>query len=131
MVGRTLVRPPSPLEGPIDPAERAAVIASSPFKGKQDAAVDRDRAFEMLRARAQAAATGAGAASGRSAERDKAFNNARRRDGAPSPKPAPKPAARRGDSVSEAFAKSFARQRGGKSGQAPVRGVPGSLFKAR
>jgi DNA helicase HerA-like ATPase len=131
MVGRTLVRPPSPLEGPIDPAERAAVIASSPLKGKQDAAVDRDSAFEMLRARAQAAATGAGAASGRSAEPDKAFNNARRRDGAPSPKPASKPAARRGDSVSEAFAKSFARQRGGKSGQAPVRGVPGSLFKAR
>jgi DNA helicase HerA-like ATPase len=131
IVERTLIRPPSSQAGPIDLAERAAVIASSPFKGKYDAAVDRDSAFEMLRARAQAAATEAGAASGRSAELDEAFNNARRWDGAPSPKPAPKPAARRGDSVTEAFAKSFARQLGSKSGQALVRGVLGSLFKAR
>jgi hypothetical protein len=33
--------------------------------------------------------------------------------------------------VTEAFAKSFARQLGSKSGQALVRGVLGSLFKAR
>ena len=131
IVERTLVRPPSSQAGPIDPAERAAVIASSPFKGKYDVAVDRDSAFEMLRARADAAATEAEAAKGRSAELDEAFNNARRWDGTPTAKPAPKPAARRGDSVTEAFAKSFARQLGSKSGQALVRGVLGSLFKAR
>jgi hypothetical protein len=84
-----------------------------------------------LRARAESAATEAEAAKGRSAELDEAFKNARRWDGAPTAKPAPKPAARRGDSVTEAFAKSFARQLGTKSGQALVRGVLGSLFKAR
>jgi DNA helicase HerA-like ATPase len=131
IVERTLVRPPFSQAGPIDPAERAAVIAASPFAGKYDVAIDRDSAFEMLRARAEAAATEAEAARGRSAELDEAFNNARRWDGAPTAKPAPKPAARRGDSVTEAFAKSFARQLGTKSGQALVRGVLGSLFKAR
>jgi hypothetical protein len=131
IVERTLVRPPFSQAGPIDPAERAAVIAASPFAGKYDVAIDRDSAFEMLRARAEAAATEAEAARGRSAELDEAFSNARRWDGAPTAKPAPKPAARRGDSVTEAFAKSFARQLGTKSGQALVRGVLGSLFKAR
>ena len=131
IVERTLVRPPFSQAGPIDPAERAAVIAASPFAGKYDVAIDRDSAFEMMRARAEAAATEAEAARGRSAELDEAFSNARRWDGAPTAKPAPKPAARRGDSVTEAFAKSFARQLGTKSGQALVRGVLGSLFKAR
>jgi len=131
MVERTLVRPPSSQAGPIDPAERAAIIAASPVSGKYDVAVDRDSAFERLRARAEAAATEAASATGRSAAQDEAFRNARRWDGAPSASSAPKPAARRGDSVTEAFAKSFARQLGSKSGQALVRGVLGSLFKAR
>lgn len=130
IVERTLVRPPSSQAGPIDPAARAAVIAASPFTGKYDVAVDRDSAFERLRARAEAAA-GAGSAKGRSAEPDETFNKARRLDGAPPAGPAPKPATRRGDSVTEAFAKSFARQLGSKSGQALVRGVLGSLFKGR
>ena len=130
IVERTLVRPPSSQAGPIDPAERAAVIAASPFTGKYDVAVDRDSAFERLRARADAAA-GAGSAKGRSAEPDETFNKARRLDGTPPAGPAPKPATRRGDSVTEAFAKSFARQLGSKSGQALVRGVLGSLFKGR
>ncbi|MFN5826445.1 MAG: helicase HerA-like domain-containing protein, partial [Rhodobacterales bacterium] len=51
IVERTLVRPPSSQAGPIDPAARAAVIAASPFTGKYDVAVDRDSAFERLRAR--------------------------------------------------------------------------------
>ncbi|MCA3438069.1 MAG: DUF853 family protein [Rhodobacter sp.] len=130
IVERTLVRPPSSQAGPIDPAARAAVIAASPFTGKYDVAVDRDSAFERLRARADAAA-GAGSAKGRSAEPEETFNKARRLDGAPAAGPAPKPATRRGDSVTEAFAKSFARQLGSKSGQALVRGVLGSLFKGR
>ncbi|MCE2749064.1 MAG: DUF853 domain-containing protein, partial [Rhodobacter sp.] len=130
IVERTLVRPPSSQAGPIDPAARAAVIAASPFTGKYDVAVDRDSAFERLRARADAAA-GAGSAKGRSAEPDETFNKARRLDGTPPAGPAPKPATRRGDSVTEAFAKSFARQLGSKSGQALVRGVLGSLFKGR
>jgi hypothetical protein len=37
----------------------------------------------------------------------------------------------RSDSVATAFAKSFARQLGTKSGQALVRGVLGGLFRGR
>ena len=92
----------------------------------------------MLKARADQAAEAAAAeaakidaAKGREAELDEAFNNARRWDGGAVAKPAPKPAARRGDSVTEAFAKSFARQLGTKSGQALVRGVLGSLFRGK
>ncbi len=128
IVERTLVRPPSSQVGPVSAAERASVIAASPFKGKYDVAVDRDSAFERLRARAEA---GAGPVGGRSAGPDETFSDARRLDGVPPERPAPKPAARRGDSVTEAFAKSFARQLGSKSGQALVRGVLGSLFKGR
>jgi DNA helicase HerA-like ATPase len=134
IVERTLVRPPSSQASPISPDQRAALLAASPFKGKYDVTVDRESAFELLRARADAAASqaeAADAARGRAAELDQAFNNARRWDGAPAAKPAPKPAAKRGDSVTEAFAKSFARQLGTKSGQALVRGVLGSLFKGR
>jgi DNA helicase HerA-like ATPase len=138
MVERTLVRPPSSLAGPIDPGLRAQLISTSPFKGKYDTLVDRESAFEMLRARAEAAAAEATAAEAKpdpATELNEAFNKARRWDGGaattPAEKPAPKPAARRGDSVAEAFAKSFARQLGTKSGQAVVRGVLGSLFRGK
>ncbi|MFN7599256.1 MAG: helicase HerA-like domain-containing protein, partial [Cereibacter sp.] len=81
-------------------------------------------------ARARAAAAAA-SVNGRSVEHEDTSPKARRLEGAPHAGPAPKPAARRGDSVTEAFAKSFARQLGSKSGQALVRGVLGSLFKGR
>jgi hypothetical protein len=108
-------------------------MAASPFKGKYDTAIDRESAFEMLRARAEAAAAEVAAKeqqAAKTSELDEAFKNARRWDGAAS-KPAAKPAAKRSDSVTEAFAKSFARQLGTKSGQALVRGVLGSLFRSR
>ncbi len=127
--------PPSSLAGPIDPGQRTQLIAASPFAGSTDVAIDRESAFEMLKARADAAAEAAAAqtaeaeaARNREAELNEAFNNARRWDGGTAAKPPAKPAARRGDSVAEAFAMSFARQLGTKSGQALVRGVLGSLF---
>ena len=132
MVERTLVRPPFSQAGAIDPAARAAIIAASPMKIKYGTAIDRESAFEKLKARADTAAQAADATKGHAAELDDAFNNARRWDGgttAAKPAAAPKPAAKRGDSVAEAFAKSFARQLGSRSGQALVRGVLGSLFK--
>ncbi len=134
MVERTLVRPPFSQAGPITVDQRAAIIAASPVTGKYDTAIDRESAFEKLRARADAASTeaqAADAAKGRAAELDDAFNNARRWDGGTTAKATPKPATKRGDTVTEAFAKSFARQLGSKSGQALVRGVLGSLFRSR
>ncbi|SCM75594.1 conserved hypothetical protein [uncultured Pleomorphomonas sp.] len=52
VVQRTLIRPPSSRLGPLKDDERAALIAASPLAGVYDEAVDRESAFEVLRARA-------------------------------------------------------------------------------
>ncbi len=51
MVQRTLIRPPRSRLGPITDAERAAVMADSPMRGRYDRDVDRDSAYELLRGR--------------------------------------------------------------------------------
>ncbi len=129
---RTLVRPPNSQLGPIDDATRAAVMAASPVRGKYDTPVDRASAFETLQARA-AQASAPAAAPGPSLRIDPDEFRRARRDAPAAPDPAPSRRAPppRGDSVAEAFAKSFARQLGSRSGQALVRGVLGSLFRGR
>src|SRR6201996_9504524 len=47
-VERALVRPPTARIGPLTEAERKAVLAASPVKGKYDQAIDRESAFEVL-----------------------------------------------------------------------------------
>lgn len=131
---RTLIRPPASALGPIPDEIRAGVIAASPFAGRYDTMIDRDSAYERLKQRAEAAAQAAETALPE-AHGSREFNAARRyspasgRDGAASV--STKPASRRGDSVTDAFAKSFARQLGSRSGQAVARGILGSLFKGR
>ncbi len=143
LVQRTLVRPPSSQLGPIDPAMRAQLMLMSPVRGKYDAVLDRDSAYERLRAREQAAAAEAAKAAteAEAAKRGEAslridpseFNQGRRYDPDAPAKRATRTTSRRSgsDSVGEAFAKSFARQLGTKSGQALVRGVLGTIFKSR
>lgn len=139
MVERTLIRPPSSQLGPIDPALRAQIVSQSPFRGKYDTAVDRDSAYERLRAREQAAAEAAARADADAAAsgEDDGLRRARRYDaGSRRPEKTSRTASgrsssSRSDSVGEAFAKSFARQLGSKTGQAIVRGILGSLFKSR
>ncbi len=60
MVERCMIRPPSARIGPITPAERAAVIAVSPVKGKYETTVDRESAYEMLGKRVEREAAPAG-----------------------------------------------------------------------
>jgi len=140
MVERTLIRPPASMLGPLDPGTRAALIAASPLAGKYERLIDRESAHEMLVRRAETAATEAAAAEaarqkpGDNETRD--YNRARRydptpRDKAPERKTTKRPPSRQSDSVAEAFAKSFARQLGTKSGQAIVRGILGTLFRSR
>ncbi len=62
IVERTLIRPPSSQLGPIDPMLRKALIAASPVAGKYETLVDRDSAYERLKARAAAATAEAEAA---------------------------------------------------------------------
>ncbi len=53
MVARALIAPPASRVGPITPAERSGVIDASPLKGKYDTPIDRESAFEVLKARAE------------------------------------------------------------------------------
>jgi DNA helicase HerA-like ATPase len=142
MVERTLIRPPESQLGPITPDERKAIIAGSGFSPKYDTLVDRESAFEKLRARADAAAKEAAQAEASAQQQkqaDSEFRNARRYDGGglntdlwAKPKAASRPAtSSRSDGIAVTFGKSLARQLGSKAGQAIVRGVLGGLFKSR
>jgi uncharacterized protein len=51
MVERVMIRPPSARIGPITPEERKAIIDKSPVKGKYDAAIDSESAYEVLQKR--------------------------------------------------------------------------------
>jgi DNA helicase HerA-like ATPase len=134
MAERTLVRPPSSQLGPIDPAIRAQLMRASGLGAKYDTAIDRDSAHERLRARAERAARDA---ADRTEAEEREFARARRYDaddraGEPTPRrTSASRATGRSDSIGTAFAKSFARQLGTKSGQAIVRGVLGSIFGRR
>ena len=133
MAERTLIRPPASHLGAITPDQRAGVIASSPVAGKYDKVVDRDSAYELLQAKAAAAAEEAKKAEENASEKDlnEAFNSARRYDPSAKGSGSSRKSSSRSDSIGTAFAKSFARQLGSRSGQALVRGILGSLFKAR
>ncbi|MFV0491434.1 MAG: helicase HerA-like domain-containing protein [Pseudorhodobacter sp.] len=140
MVERTLIRPPSSQLGPITPAQRAALVTQSPLAGKYEAEIDRDSAHERLARRADEAARDAAEAEAREArmkqaprQEEREFSTARRYSGKmPARRSASSGTRRRSsDSIGEAFAKSFARQLGSRSGRAVIRGIMGSLFKRR
>lgn len=137
IVERTLVRPPASQLGPMEQGMRAQMIASSPMRQKYEVTVDRDSAYEMLRARSEMAAQEAAAADAQvqqsSAQINPEFRNARRYDGGAAPQPAApkKSTSGRSDSITETFAKSFVRSLGSKTGQAVIRGVLGSIFRSR
>ncbi len=52
IVQRALIAPPSARVGTITREERGAIVAASPLRGKYDAAIDRQSAYEVLKARA-------------------------------------------------------------------------------
>ncbi len=128
MVSRTLIRPPMSRMGPITEIERAQTMTTSPVAGKYDVAVDRESAYEILIARAEAKTreaamaeemlNGSGAGTGRRYE-----PNAPRRQ-AP-PRQSQKP------SLSEELARTVVKQLGTRQGQQLVRGILGGLFGRR
>ena len=94
--------------------------------------LDRESAFEKLRAKADAAAKDAAELEQKQADEKREFERARRYDADGYREAAPKrSSAGRSDSITTSFAKSFARQLGTKSGQALVRGILGSIFGKR
>ena len=54
IVERAWILPPASRIGPLTPAERAAVVSASVVRGHYEAAVDRESAYEKLKARAEA-----------------------------------------------------------------------------
>ncbi len=134
VVQRTLIRPPSSQLGPITLAERQAIIAQSPVAGIYEAAVDRNSAFEILTKRAAQTAKEAEEAeeaAERLEEDEKRLKHARRYDGSAQRTTRKSSRSSRSDSVTTAFAKSFARSLGSKAGRQILRGILGSLTKGR
>lgn len=118
IVQRAFIVPPKGQIGPISPDERKAIMASSPVKGTYDTAIDRESAFEMLKARAEQSAKAAEKGE-RAAEQAQPARQGR------------KAPARKTDSVVEAMMKSAARSVGSTVGRQIVRGILGSLLGGR
>jgi hypothetical protein len=68
MVERALICPPSARLGPVTSAERKAVIAKSPIRGKYDKTIDPESAYEILQGRVQGRAAEAPPAGRKGAE---------------------------------------------------------------
>jgi DNA helicase HerA-like ATPase len=130
IVQRALIRPPCSRLGPVTPEERAAVIRESPISGKYDTPVDRESAFEVLKARAE-----------RGPEQPAAGRQ-------PLPEQQPQQErswwstigdaiggtsgrSSRRDTLMEAMAKSAARSVGSAIGRQIVRGVLGAILKGK
>jgi DNA helicase HerA-like ATPase len=129
VVERMLIAPPAGRIGPCKPEERLAVLAQSPVKGKYDAPIDRESAYELL---TQKAATPPAAP--RPAPRPREdYPVARDPQQGPwrTERPAPRPAGRQREGVAEAFAKSAVRAVGSSLGRQIVRGILGAMLKGR
>jgi len=115
IVQSAVIRPPESRMGLITAAERGAIMANSPIRGRYDRTVDRQSAYEMLLARAE----------------QKAPENVERRHSPTgrSEQRAPRSASRQ--SFGEAMAKSVVRSIGSQLGRQIVRGILGSIFKGK
>ncbi|KPP87829.1 MAG: putative ATPase [Rhodobacteraceae bacterium HLUCCO07] len=130
---RTLIRPPSSQLGPIEPGERAAVIAASPLAGKYETAKDRHSAHEMLADRAATAARAAEEAEikeSEAEEREREFRQARRYSGARVTRSSSR-SSRADASISQQLTRTVMKELTGTTGRRIVRGILGGLFKGR
>jgi DNA helicase HerA-like ATPase len=103
-VSRALIAPPESCIGPIDATARAERIARSPLRGKYEQNVDRESAYEILKARANAPRAAPARAENRAATRSR-------------------------QSPGEAMLTSAARAIGSSLGRRLIRGILGSLTK--
>lgn len=121
MVERAFVVPPVGHLGPITPEQRTALIANSLVAGQYEKAVDRESAYELLKAKADAmAAQAAQVAEAESAAKQAAAEEKAERAAAGG--------SRRTDSLTESLGKSVARSVGSTLGRQIVRGVLGSIL---
>ncbi len=143
IVERVFIVPPASRIGPIDEAERKAVMHDSVVAGIYDTTEDRESAYEILRGRAEGADAGVDKGAGKEADKGTGRDA---RDEAPGSrlKTPPQPesgwssalkgmlgGSGRKDSILESAAKSAARSVGSSVGRAIIRGVLGSLLKGK
>ena len=115
-VERTFICPPGSRIGPISDAERTNVVSTSNVAGFYEKSVDRESAYEILKARTEQAAT--------ETKADEGFDWGGMFGGS-------KKSGSRSDGVFEAAAKSAARAIGSQLGRQIVRGVLGSILGGR
>ncbi len=113
-VERILIRPPESQIGALSQEQRVEMINRSPYKGRYDAEIDRESAYEMLRDKA---------------ERQKQVELEEKE--AKAEKKAASGGSSRRQSVAEALLKNAARSIGTSVGRQIVRGIMGSLLGKR
>jgi hypothetical protein len=109
VVERAFILPPHGQIGPIDAAARAAIMQNSLLAGHYEKAVDRESAYEILKARAERAGLEQQAAAEEKASQKAEAGSGRQ-------------------SVVEAFVKSTVRAIGSQLGREILRGVMGSIL---
>ena len=129
VVERALVLPPRSRIGPITPDERQKLIQSSVVAGVYEKVVDRESAYERLKARAdQAPAAGSSGGTGGSVAGAPAHSGGIS-DWIPNiPGVTTRAPGQRGDTLAQAMAKSAVRTMGSTVGRTLVRGILGSLL---
>ena len=133
VVERTLIRPPSSQLGPITPAERAQVLATSHIAGKYENKFDRKSAYEILMARADEAAKAAAKAEAKEEEMEIAereYKSARRYNGTRVSRSTSR-GRKKSDGFGAAMAQVVIKELKGTTGRRIVRGILRGLFKAR
>ncbi len=139
IVERTLIRPPSSKLGPISDADRKLSMTTSPVAGKYDTVLDRRSAYEILAARADAAAKEAAVEEEKAEVEDlspmlREFSQARRYSGKGVARSTSKPRAgtqRKQDTFASAMTEAVIKELKGTTGRKIVRGILGSFFKGR
>ncbi len=138
MAEQTLIRPPSSRLGPVDTALRRQVIDTSPIAGKYEAKIDRESAQEILAKRAAEAAAAAEAAEQREEAGDAAareFNAGRRfsagERGTASASRRVSRSSKKDDTLGSAMTDAVIKELKGTTGRRIVRGILGTIFKAR
>jgi len=124
VVERAFIVPPQGQLGPITDAQRRQLMQSSLVAGVYDKPVDRESAYESLKARAEQAATAAAAAKPAA----KAAEPAASGGGLGDILGGVMGGSGRREGALEAFTKSAARAIGSQAGRSIIRGVLGSLF---
>jgi len=117
-VERALVVPPASRIGPLSAEERSAVIQASPLRGHYEQAIDRESAYEKLKARAAAPVPATGAESSGGSLASILIGSTGPRGG-------------HHPGLVDALAKSMVRTVGSQIGREIVRGVLGGLLGGR